>query len=161
MFVWRTDRILEEFRRHLPEHYARLMEIRSALGTTGLPQALAEAFARMPKISVDYGIMEKVSDAVLIEAPFEWDDVGSWSAAGERRPRDAEGNAVEARSSRVDTRDCVIISSDDNHLIATLGVEGLVIVHTRDATLVCPRDRAEDVRKLVDKIRADGHETHL
>jgi mannose-1-phosphate guanylyltransferase len=161
IFVWRADAVLEGFRRHLPEHHKRLMAIQEALGTSRLPDVLRREFEAMPRISIDHGLMEKAENVIMIEAPFAWDDVGSWSAVADRRPRDADGNAVEALSARVDTRNSVIVSSDDQHLIATLGVEDLVIVHTKDATLVCPRDRADDLKTLVDKIRADGHTGHL
>lgn len=161
IFVWRADAVLEGFRRHLPDHHARLMAIREALGTSRLPQVLKREFEAMPRISIDHGLMEKAEDVLMVEAPFEWDDVGTWSAVADRRARDADGNAVEARSSRVDTKNSVIVSSDDRHLIGTLGVEGLVIVHTKDATLICPRDRADELKKLVDKIRADGHQEYL
>ena len=161
IFVWRADAVLEGFRRHLPEHHARLMGIREALGTSRLPEVLRREFEAMPRISIDHGLMEKAEDVLMIEAPFAWDDVGSWSAVADRRPRDAEGNAVDALSVRVETKDSIIVSSDAGHLVATLGIEGLVVVHTKDATLVCPRDRADDLKKLVDKIRADGHEKHL
>jgi mannose-1-phosphate guanylyltransferase len=161
IFVWRADAVLEGMKRHLPEHHARLMGIRDALGTSRLPEVLRREFEAMPKISIDYGLLEKVGNVLMIEAPFAWDDVGSWSAVADRRSRDAEGNAVEALSARVDTRDSIIVSSDDKHLVATLGIEGLVVVHTKDATLVCPRDRADDLKKLVDKIKADGHADYL
>ena len=161
IFVWRADAVLEGFRRHLPEHHARLMGIREALGTSRLPEVLRREFEAMPRISVDHGLMEKAENVLMIEAPFAWDDVGSWSAVADRRPRDGDGNAVEALSSRVDTKNSIIVSSDDKHLIATLGVEGLVVVHTKDATLVCPRDRADELKKLVDKIKSDGHTGHL
>lgn len=161
IFVWRADAVLEGIRRHLPEHHARLMGIREALGTSRLPEVLRREFEAMPRISIDHGLMEKAERVLMIEAPFAWDDVGSWSAVADRRPRDAEGNAVEALSARVDTKDSIIVSSDDKHLIATLGIEGLVVVHTKDATLVCPRDRAEELKKLVDRIKEDGHQGHL
>ena len=161
IFVWRADAVLEGFKKHLPEHYARLMSIREALGTSRLPEVLRREFETMPRISIDHGLMEKAERVLMIEAPFAWDDVGSWSAVADRRPRDGEGNAVEGLSARVETKDSIIVSSDDKHLIATLGVEGLVVVHTKDATLICPRDRADDLKKLVDKIRADGHTEHL
>jgi mannose-1-phosphate guanylyltransferase len=161
IFVWRADAVLEGFRKHLPEHHARLMAIREALGTSRLPEVLRLEFEAMPRISIDHGLMEKAEDVLMIEAPFAWDDVGSWSAVADRRPRDSDGNAVEALSARVDTKNSIIVSSDDRHLIATLGVEGLVVVHTKDATLICPRDRADDLKKLVDKIKADGHTGHL
>jgi len=122
---------------------------------------LRREFEAMPRISVDHGLMEKAESVLMIEAPFAWDDVGSWSAVADRRPRDGDGNAVEALSARVETKNSVIVSSDDKHLIATLGVDGLVVVHTKDATLICPKDRADDLKKLVDKIKADGHTGHL
>ena len=161
IFVWRADAVLEGFKTHLPEHHARLMAIREALGTSRLPEVLRREFEAMPKISVDHGLMEKAKDVLMIEAPFAWDDVGTWSAVVERRSRDADGNAVEAKSTRVDTKNSLIVSSDDGHLIGTLGVDNLVVVHTKDATLICPRDRAEELKKLVDKIRDDGHTGHL
>ncbi|HTF55827.1 MAG TPA: sugar phosphate nucleotidyltransferase [Planctomycetota bacterium] len=161
IFVWRADALLEGFKNHLPEHHARLMTIRDALGTSRLPEVLRREFEALPKISIDYGLMEKAGDVLMIEAPFAWDDVGSWSAVAERRPRDGAGNAVEGLSSAVDTRNSVIVSSDDNHLIATLGLDGMVVVHTKDATLICPRDRADDLKKLVDRIRADGRGEYL
>lgn len=161
IFVWRSEAILAEIARHLPEHAARLKAIGQALGSSRLPEVLREEFPKIPKVSIDYGVMEKAARVLMIEAPFEWDDVGSWAAVAARRAKDADGNVVEARSSRVETRDSVVISTEGGHLIATLGVEGLVVVHTKDATLVCPRNRAEDLKKLVDRIRADGGEALL
>jgi len=161
IFVWRADAVLDGFRRHLPEHHARLMGIRDALGTSRLPEVLRREFEAMPRISIDHGLMEKAGNVLMIEAPFVWDDVGSWSAVADRRSRDGEGNAVEALSARVETKNSIIVSSDDKHLVATLGIEGLVVVHTKDATLICPRDRADDLKKLVDKIKSDGHTGHL
>ncbi len=160
IFVWRADAVLEGFKRHLPEHYARLMGIREALGTSRLPEVLRREFEAMPRISIDHGLMEKAEDVLMIEAPFAWDDVGSWSVIAQHLSSD-DGNSVNALSSRVDTKNCVIVSSDDGHLIGTLGVENLIVVHTKDATLICPRDRADDLKQLVDKIKADGHTEHL
>lgn len=161
IFVWRADAVLEGFRKHLPGHHARLMGIRDALGTSRLPEVLRREFEAMPRISIDHGLMEKAENVLMIEAPFAWDDVGSWSAVADRRPRDGDGNAVEALSARVETKNSIIVSSDDKHLIATLGLDGMVVVHTKDATLICPRDRADELKKLVDKIKQDGHSEHL
>lgn len=161
MFVWRTDAILAAFRKHLPEHHRRLGDIREALGSSRLPAALAKAYAELPRISIDYGIMEKADNVAMIEADFEWDDVGSWNAAAARRAKDGQGNALEALAAAVDTRNCFVVSTDDGHLVATLGVENLVVVHTKDATLICPKDRAEDLKRLVEAIRAKGLESHL
>ncbi len=161
IFVWRSDAILAEIGRRLPEHAARLAEIRAALGTSRLPAVLADAFPRIPKVSIDYGVMEHAPDVLMVEAGFEWDDVGSWAAAAARRPRDAAGNVVEGPHAGVDTRGCVVISTDPAHVVATLGIEDLVVVHTKDATLVCPKSRSEDLKKLVDELKAKGRESVL
>ncbi|MBI2930089.1 MAG: mannose-1-phosphate guanylyltransferase [Planctomycetes bacterium] len=161
MFVWRADAILAEIRRSLPGHHEELLAIQAALGTSRLPDILAERYARIPKISIDYGVMEKAQRVVMVEADFEWDDVGSWIAVADHREKDADGNAVDALSVPIDTRDSFVVSSDDRHLIATLGLEGVVVVHTRDATLVCPKERAEDLKKLIEAIRAKGLEKYL
>jgi mannose-1-phosphate guanylyltransferase len=156
MFVWRASAILAEIERHLPAHAAALRAIGKALGTTAFPGIFAVEYAKMPKISIDFGVMEKASEVRVVKADFGWDDVGSWAAAAAHRAADADGNVVEALSAAVDTRGAVVISTDDGHLIATLGVRDLVIVHTRDATLVCPKDRTEELKALIDAIRAKG-----
>ena len=161
IFVWQSASILREIEKHLPATFAGLKRIQAALGTAGFPSVLAKEYAALPRISIDYGVMEKASDVRVVRAEFDWDDVGSWTAAAAHRVRDANGNVVEALSAAVDTRDCVIISSDDGHLIATLGLKDVVVVHTRDATLVCPKDRAEEIKKLVDRIGAQGLEKLL
>ncbi|MBI2899279.1 MAG: NTP transferase domain-containing protein [Planctomycetes bacterium] len=155
IFVWRAAAILEEFRRHLPGHHAILSTIAEAFGTSRLPETLALEFPKMPRISIDYGVMEKAADVVMIETDFDWDDVGSWRAAAARRPTPTEG-----LTECVDSPDCLVLSTDD-HLVATLGVEGLVVVHTPDATLVARKDRSEELKRLVERLKARGLEKLL
>lgn len=154
-FAWRSASILEEFRRHLPAHHGILQEIARSLGTSRLPAVLAQEFPRMDRISIDFGVMEKASNVVMIEAGFDWDDVGTWDAAAAHRTAPTEG-----LTECVDTRDSLVLSTGD-HLVATLGVEGLVVVHTPDATLVVPKDRAGDLKLLVDRLKARGLERLL
>ncbi len=161
MFVWKAAAILHEIETHLPATFAGLKRIQAALGTSAFPAVLLHEYGLLPRISIDYGVMEKASNVRVVRADFGWDDVGSWTAAAKNRPIDANGNVVEALSARVDTNNCVIISSDDQHLLATLGVEDLVVIHTKDATLVCRKDRAEEVKKLVDEIGRQGLERLL
>ncbi len=156
MFVWRADSILREIERHLPDLHRELTTIRAALGTSRLPEVLAQAYGRMKKVSIDYGVMEKTDRALMIDAAFEWDDVGSWKAVSQYRPKDEQGNAFEALAAAVDTKDTYIASSDTGHLIGVVGLDGYVVVHTKDATLVCPKERSEDLKKLIDAIRAKG-----
>ena len=161
IFVWQAGAILAEIRRHLPELAASLAEIEKALGTSRLPSVLSQEYAKLKRVSIDYGVMEKAGQVLMVEADFEWDDVGSWSAAADRRAKDEAGNAVDGKVLAVETRDSLVLSSDPDHLVGVLGLEGFVVVHTPDATLVCPKGRAEELKKLVEQIQARGLEKHL
>jgi mannose-1-phosphate guanylyltransferase len=161
MFVWEARTILAALEKHLPALAAPLKEIGGALGTSRLPAVLGREYGRIERVSIDYGVMEKAERVLMIEAGFEWDDVGSWAAAAARRAVDESGNALEGKCVAVETRDTLVLSADPDHLLAVLGLEGFVVVHTRDATLVCPKGRAEDLKKLVEEVRARGHERHL
>lgn len=160
MFVWRAKDVLQAIEQHLPDHARAMREVRSALGTSRLPAVLAREYAKLKRISIDYGVMEKVSNAVVMEAGFLWSDVGSWTALPSVRPVDSCGNVIEAEWSGLDTKDTIVIGPSDR-LIATIGVENLVVVQTADATLICHRDRAEDVKKLVEKLQKEGKEKFL
>lgn len=161
MFVWSARSILAEIERHLPGLAAGLREIRAALGTSGLPEVLERVYAGLPRVSIDYGVMEKAGRVVMLEAGFEWDDVGSWAAALARRPKDAAGNALEGACVAAETRGSLVLSTDPRHLVAVLGLEDFVVVHTPDATLVCPKDRSEELKTLVEEIRRRGLESYL
>ena len=161
MFVWSARAILAEIDRHLPALSAGLREVRAAFGTSRLPEVLERVYAGLPRISIDYGVMEKAERVVMLEAGFEWDDVGSWAAALGRRPKDAAGNALEGACVAAETKGSLVLSSDPRHLVAVLGLEGFVVVHTPDATLVCPKDRADELKTLIEEIRRRGLETYL
>ena len=161
MFVWESWSILKAIGNFLPALSTSLLEIGKALGTSKLPGVMAREYTRMPKISIDYGVMEKAERVLMVEADFQWDDVGSWAAAAERRGKDQQGNSIEGKCVSTDTKDSLVLSTDPNHLVAVHGLEGFVVVHTPDATLVCPKGKAEDLKKLVEEIRQKGHEKHL
>lgn len=161
IFVWESWAILSAIEKLLPALGRNLREIGDALGTPRFPMALARAYSGIERVSIDYGVMEKAERVLMVEAPFEWDDVGSWAAAAERRGKDHAGNSLEGKCVSVETKDSLVLSSDPQHLVAVLGLEGYVVVHTADATLVCPKARAGDLKKLVEEIRQKGHEKHL
>lgn len=161
IFVWQAASILGAIGRFLPALSAGLKQIEGALGTSSLPSVLSREYGKLERISIDYGVMEKADPVLMLEADFEWDDVGSWSAAADRRAQDAAGNALEGKVLAVDSKNSLVLSSDPNHLVGVLGLEGFVVVHTPDATLVCPKDRAEDLKKLVEEVRAKGLDRHL
>jgi mannose-1-phosphate guanylyltransferase len=154
IFVFRADRILEELRRHLPETQEPLAQISDAFGRGEPDAVLAEQFPRMPAISIDYGVMEKASNIAVVPADFGWSDVGSFTALPEVRAVDDGGNVAGGQTLLIDVKDSVVLA--DGRPIAVVGVEGLVIVDAGDAVLVCPKDRAQDVRKIVDELGRRG-----
>jgi mannose-1-phosphate guanylyltransferase len=151
-FVWRVRTLLEAFDALLPGHAAVLRDIRARLDRgEGLD---AKDYERFESVPIDKGIMEKASNVEVIPSTFSWDDVGSWLAVDRLHPRDAQGNVVRGDHVGIDTRNCIVVGR--GHLVATVGVEDLIIVHTPDATLVCSKDRAEDVKKIVERLQAKG-----
>jgi mannose-1-phosphate guanylyltransferase len=150
IFVLRADRVLEELFRHLPESRGPLEEIGRSVGKATFARVLKKAFARMPAISFDYAVMEKASDIAVVPADFGWSDLGSFSALPEVRRLDALHNATEGETVLVDVENSVVLGG--KRPIAVIGVKDMVVVDAGDAILVCPRDRAQDVRRVVDEL---------
>jgi mannose-1-phosphate guanylyltransferase len=154
MFVWRASTLLDCIRRYEPDNYRKLMRIAEAWDSPQRHAVLDEVYPALKKTSVDYAIMEPASrdDQVQVAAvpmPLRWLDVGSWPSFAQTCSADEHDNAVAAaRHAGIETRRTLVASSDDNHLIATIGCEDLIIIHTPDATLVCRADKAEDIKQL-------------
>jgi mannose-1-phosphate guanylyltransferase len=147
IFVWRAKALLAALERELPETAA-------AVRLEGA--ALAERYPRVKKISIDFAVLERHPEVVMIEADFQWSDVGSWSALAGIHGTDAEGNTiVGARHAGLDSRGLVVVG-DGERLVATVGLEDVVVVETKDALLICKKDRVEDVKKLVEKLEREG-----
>jgi mannose-1-phosphate guanylyltransferase len=161
IFVWRADRILEALEHFEPEMHDRLVRLRDKIGHVDYGAALAAEFPKMKSISVDYAVLERARDVCVLEAPFEWDDVGSWQALTRLLGSDEKGNTVDGPHVGIDTRNCTIRDTTGEHLIGTLGVEDLIIVHTPDATLVARKGDENAVKKLIDLIRERGCERYL
>lgn len=159
MFVWKASVILEQFRKFLPEVYACLVKIGDAMGTDSEMEAINEIYPVIPSISIDYGIMEKSDIVKVISADMGWSDVGSWDNLGVLHDTDANGNIVAGNHLAIDTKDCITYSK--KRLITTIGVDNLIIVETDDAILVCDKNRAQDVKLIVDKLKEDGREELL
>jgi mannose-1-phosphate guanylyltransferase len=160
IFVWRADTILNALARFEPQMHARLMSLAEHVGRPGWDDALARAFPQLKSISIDYAVLEKADQLCLLEAPFDWDDVGSWQALARLHGHDSQGNTVVGAHCGVNTTGCIVRSSGE-HLIATIGLHDFIVVHTPDATLVAPRNDEESVRQLVDLVRQSGYERYL
>jgi mannose-1-phosphate guanylyltransferase len=149
MFVWRTSAILEEIGRQLPDHARRISVAVARDGTPAFSRALVEAFEPLEKVSVDFGVMENARHVYCVAATFIWHDVGSFTALADHLPVDDSGNAHRARLFGVDAHDNIVFSEDDGEIIAIVGAHDLVVVRAGKRTLIAPRSRAEDIKKLV------------
>ena len=154
MFIWRVDRILAEFERQMPQFYAQLMEVAATLGMPAYEPTLNRIWPKVIKQTIDYGVMEGAGDVAVIPVNMGWTDVGSWGSMLTLLPADHDGNILVGSHVEIDTHDTLVFG--DKRLIATIGVQGLVIVDTDDAVLVCPKEREQAVRDLVDKLKNDG-----
>jgi mannose-1-phosphate guanylyltransferase len=121
-----------------------------------LDRALDEIFPGLESISVDYAVLERAENVAVLEAPFDWDDLGSWGAWARRQARDSAGNVAVGKALAIDSEDCVVLG--DGPPVVVLGAKGLVVVQRPGGTLVCPLDRAEDVRKAVAELKRRGWE---
>lgn len=157
IFVWRASVVLEAFARHAPAVAAGLAKVGEALGAgQSLTQALRKVYPALPKIAVDYAILEKADNVVVFPATFDWDDVGSWTAVSRHSTKDAAGNVILGRAI-IEEGSHNIVINDDRHFTAVFGADHLVIVHTPDATLVCTREKAGHLKKLLTRLQADPH----
>jgi mannose-1-phosphate guanylyltransferase len=160
IFVWKAATILQALERFEPSLAKSLKRLEPSVGTADWANALATEFPAMKGISIDYAVLERADNVCVLEAPFEWDDVGSWQALSRRRGSDPEGNTVEGPFCGVESTGCIISTTPD-HIVATIGLSDCVIVHTPDATLVARKDDEEGIRKLVQLLRERGHEQFL
>ncbi len=154
VFAWRTSTLLDRVRTLLPDLYGHLMEVRSALGSAEEAEALSRTYERIAPQAIEYGVVERTPNVVVIPARFRWSDIGNWGELHKVLDQDEHGNVIQGDHVGVDTRRCLVIST--SRLIATVGLDDLVIVETPDAVLVCARDRAQDVKKIVELLQARG-----
>ncbi|MDW8257962.1 MAG: mannose-1-phosphate guanylyltransferase/mannose-6-phosphate isomerase, partial [Gammaproteobacteria bacterium] len=160
MFLFRAARYLEELQALAPDIAAvcgrAYAQARKDLDFLRIPAAI---FEQCRADSIDYAVMEKTSSAVVVPLDAGWSDVGSWASLHDALPKDTDGNAVFGDVLAHDTRNCYLYAED--RLVAAVGLENHVVVETKDAVLVAPRDRVQEVKKLVDKLKAQGRTEHL
>jgi len=159
MFIWKASTILAYFKKLLPDVYECIEDIGNSMNTDSEDNVKAKIYPTIPKISIDYGIMERAKEVLVLEGDFGWNDVGSFDALRSLYEADENGNVIYGEQIHVETQNCIVYSK--NKLIAALGVEDLIIVETDDAVLVCHKDKAQEVRKVVDKLHAEGKDQYL
>lgn len=159
MFVWRAATIVEEIRRHQPALAQGIEQIGRLIEQNAARAAIDEEYRRLPSISIDTGVMEKSDKAAMVPVAFKWSDVGSWGSLDEVAAKDKAGNIIGGRVVDIDSQRSVVYG--DRRVVATIGLADMVVVDTPDATLVCPKSRAQDVKRIVDILKQQGAPEHL
>jgi mannose-1-phosphate guanylyltransferase len=160
VFVWSAATILSEIRDTRPALFQALERIAQAWDGPEAERVFADEYERMDPISIDYAVLERSSNVAVIEAAFQWDDVGSWGAVERVRGTPPGENTVQGLHCGLDTK-ATIVLTDREHLVATIGVENLIVVQCGQATLVADRSREESVKQLVELLRQRGFEKFL
>lgn len=164
MFIWSVASVQKAFAANRPELSAFIDALVPSVDGPDFAAALAAGFEPLEKISIDYALMERADNIVMAVGTFAWDDVGSWPAVGDHLDSDGEGNAVRGELETVDASNNIVVSEGtgaDGRVTALIGVSDLIVVHTDTATLIVPKDRAEDVKKLVARLRDDPNRNDL
>lgn len=159
MFIWKTSSILKNLQKFMPETFESLKRIQDAIGTEHEETVLEKEFYGIQSQSIDYGIMEKADDIYILLGAFGWDDVGSWLAVERIKKTNEFGNVVNGNIITVNTHNCVI--QGENKLIATIGLEDMIVVDTEDATLICSKDHAGDIKKVLENLKICNREEYI
>ncbi len=159
MFLWKVSTIVKYYEKLLPDIYEGMLKIQDAIGTPLQDRTIEEIFPAFPSISIDYGIMEKAENIFTIPGTFGWDDVGSWLALERIKRSNEFGNIADGNIVTIDTRNCIIQGTDK--LIAAVGLKDLVIVDTKDATLICDREHTSDIKKVIENLKICNRNEYL
>ncbi|WP_110515710.1 mannose-1-phosphate guanylyltransferase [Herpetosiphon llansteffanensis] len=155
IFVWQTKTFLDAIGRHMPELRNQLNQVQASFGKSRYHDTLAQVWDNVENITVDYGIMERAPNVAVVPVDIGWSDVGDWHTLTTLMSDDDSANVVIGPHVEVDTKS-TLIYSDSGRMIATIGLDGFLVVDTGDALLIAPRDRAQDVKKIVDQLRTEG-----
>ena len=154
LFIFKISVFLDAVKRYAPELYGDLRKIQADLGNPSYPQTLDAIYRAVKGISVDYGIMEHADNIYLVEGNFDWNDLGSWESVYQTDKKDENGNASSGEVLLLDTKNSYVHA--DNSLVAVVGLEDVIVVQDGDTVLVCKRDKAEDVKNVVEKLRSEN-----
>ncbi|HUV72046.1 MAG TPA: sugar phosphate nucleotidyltransferase [Clostridia bacterium] len=164
IFVWSAKSIFEAFSKHAPKIYDLLREISNKIGTSQERSTFLKAYEKVENISIDLAIAEKADNLLLVPASFGWSDIGDWKVNYDLKPKDKNNNVIEIFGENgwhlgVETKDCLIEA--ENRLVATVGVSDLIIVETKDSLLVCAKDKAQEVKKIVNALKEKEQKDYL
>ncbi len=151
MFIWKVDAILREIEHFLPDTWKELEKIDAAIGSDSYEHVVETAYRTIRNISIDYGVMEKANDVYVIPGNFGWSDVGTWDEVYRISGKDEHGNSVTGKTYLQGTKDSLIYAG--NKFVGAIGVEGLIIIASDDAILICKKGESQDVKEIVDYLR--------
>ncbi len=155
MFIWRVPVVEAALHKHAPELFASFEPVRAALAKgKAIAPVLKKVYPTLNKISIDYALLEKSDNVVVMPSSFDWDDVGAWPAVARHIEPDVQGNVVRGKA-MVEQGSGNILYSEGDHLLAVIGADDLIVVHTPDATLVCQKSRAQEIKALLKRLEAD------
>ena len=157
-FIFRADKMIEMFKNYAPEIYSGLKEIMQALDRTDEKRIIEKVFEAFPKTPIDTAIAEKAEKVAVIPADLGWSDIGSWSSVFDLLEKD-ESNVHRGQHVGLEDKNCLFFAQDK--LLATVGLEDIIIVDTPDVTLVCKKDKAQEIKKLIEKLKAEGKGKYL
>lgn len=161
IFVWKAKTIWQALEKYEPAMHGRLKQIADSVGSDDFDEVLAREFSAIEGKSIDYAVMERFEGEILVvEAPFEWDDVGNWPAMARLHDSDGDGNTIMGKHLGLDTKHSIIRTSDD-HLVVTVGLDDMIVVRTPDATLVARRDQEAAIRQIVKQLGERDWREHL
>ena len=152
IFIWTTTAIMEAFEKYLPEMFNGIIKLQEILEKDTSVEAITNVFKTLPKISIDYGVMEKAENVLSMKARFRWDDVGSWPALERVFKQDENKNIIRGKWAGSDTTNSIVLGDDEN-LLVTLGLNNFVVVKDKDAVLIMNKSKAQDLKKIVEQIK--------
>lgn len=156
IFVWRAASIMQALQKFEPDLHARLTKLAAHIGEPDWDAVLEREFPQMTSISVDYAVLERAQDVSVLEAPFDWDDVGSWESLPRLMGTDDNKNTLSGSVCELNTKNCTVRTTND-HLVATIGMDDCIIIHTPDATLVARKGDENAIRELVSLLEEQGY----
>jgi len=158
MFIWRADVFARKLERHAPDFYPFWRRILSALDKKNRAE-ITRVFQEIPATSIDYALMERARGVLMNDGDFGWSDIGSWVALADIWPKDEAGNSIRGESLVLDTRRCLIYSP--HRMAALVGLDDIIVVDTKDALLICRRDRDQAVKQIIESLRKRGAKKYL
>jgi mannose-1-phosphate guanylyltransferase len=159
MFIWTIESILKAIEEHMPELFKGLETIRGSLGTPREAEVIGKVFRGLKSISIDYGVMEKSQNVYVVRADFEWNDMGSWESVYEVSRKDENRNVLDGETLCLDTKGSLIYTT--NKLVATIGLSDIIVINTKDVTLIAKKGRSQEVKQVVESLARDGRKKYL